>query len=178
VLIFLFGNQMAQRSKTKKTGRQRDLRLGFHLHDVSRLRRTLFDNKMKPLLGITRSQWIILDQLTRDGGNANGMLQTELAQILVVDKMAVGGLINRLEAGGFVVRKPDKEDKRARRILITAKGRAVSSRMVILGAQINSEILSGIRSDDIAATVRVLLQMKENLRGLLGRDGLDDDAEL
>ena len=33
----------------------RDLRLGFLIHDVSRLRRNAFDQLMKPL-GVTRSQ--------------------------------------------------------------------------------------------------------------------------
>ena len=36
-----------------------DSRLGFLMHDVSRLRRGVFDEFMKPV-GLTRSQWWIL----------------------------------------------------------------------------------------------------------------------
>lgn len=42
-------------------------RIGFLVHDVSRMRRTLFDQEMKPL-GITRSQWWVLAQLSRSLG--------------------------------------------------------------------------------------------------------------
>ena len=40
----------------------RDLRIGFLIHDVSRLRRNTFDQYMKPL-GVTRSQWWVIAHL-------------------------------------------------------------------------------------------------------------------
>ena len=54
-----------------------DFRIGFLVHDVSRMRRTLFDQAMKPL-GITRSQWWVLSELSRHG--RDGMLQTPMSQ--------------------------------------------------------------------------------------------------
>lgn len=65
-----------------------DVRIGFLVHDVSRMRRTLFDQAMKPL-GITRSQWWVLSQLSRH--TRTGMLQTDLARDLDVGKVTVGG---------------------------------------------------------------------------------------
>lgn len=41
-----------------------DQRLGFLMHDVSRLRRTAYDGYKKPL-NITRSQWWVLIYLAR-----------------------------------------------------------------------------------------------------------------
>ena len=95
-----------------------DFRIGFLIHDVSRMRRTLFDQAMKPL-GITRSQWWVLSQLSRHG--RTGLLQTELARDLDVGKVTVGGLIDRLETSGYVIRTPDAADRRAKRILITGR---------------------------------------------------------
>ena len=78
------------------------LRFGFLIHDVSRLRRVVVDRALKPL-GITRSQWWVLAFLSR----RDGMTQTALASDLDLTKVAVGGLLDRMEAAGFVERRAD-----------------------------------------------------------------------
>ena len=88
-------------SRQERTAGPSDFRIGFLVHDVSRLRKTLFDQEMEHL-DITRAQWWVLAQLSREG-REDGMLQIELARIVDVGKGAIGGLISRLEAGGFVV---------------------------------------------------------------------------
>lgn len=146
-----------------------EFRIGFHVHDVSRMRRTLFDLEMKPL-GITRSQWWALAQLSRSEGHdgEEGMLQTDLARILDVGKVTIGGLIDRLAAAGFVRRKPDKTDRRAKRIVITKRGHEVLDQMVIVGRRLNLQILEGISERDIKTAERVLSKMKGNIRDILG----------
>jgi DNA-binding MarR family transcriptional regulator len=57
------------------------LRIAFHIHDVSRMRRSAYDQIMKPL-GITRAQWWVLAHLSRH----DGMMQTQLAD--ATDKRA------------------------------------------------------------------------------------------
>ena len=52
-------------------------RLGFLMHDVSRLRRKVFDDVMKPV-GVTRSQWWVMAHLSRH----DGMSQSDLADVL------------------------------------------------------------------------------------------------
>ncbi len=99
-------------------------RFGYLVHDVSRTRRTLMDHYMKPL-GITRSQWSILSTLSR-GGN-DGMMQVDLARLLDVGKVSIGGLIDRLEATGHVERRSDAKDRRAKRIFITEQGTRCSA---------------------------------------------------
>ncbi len=138
-----------------------DFRIGFLVHDVSRMRRTLFDGAMRPL-GITRSQWWVLSQLSRH--TREGMLQTELARDLDVGKVTVGGLIDRLEAAGYVTRQPDASDRRAKRILITPLGREVLRDMVAVGQGLNRIILDGLSAEEIEVTERALSVMKENIR--------------
>ena len=148
-----------------------DFRIGFLVHDVSRMRRTLFDQAMKPL-GITRSQWWVLSQLSRY--TREGMLQTELARHLDVGKVTVGGLIDRLEAAGYVRRQPDAADRRAKRITITDEGRAVLRQMVAVGHGLNQVILAGLTPDQIEATEQALSLMKDNIRaGMTERDDAD-----
>src|SRR6201993_5559851 len=84
-----------------------ELRLGFLIHDVSRLRRSAFDRVLKPL-NVTRSQWWVLAYLSRE----DGVTQSQLAEELDLGKVAVGGLIDRLEKSGLVRRDPDPLDRR------------------------------------------------------------------
>ena len=157
----------------------KEFRIGFHVHDVSRMRRTLFDQEMKPF-GITRSQWWVLAQLSRSEGHdgGEGMLQTDLARILDVGKMTVGGIIDRLESRGFVTRKPDGHDRRAKRIIVTKQGRRVLDQMVIVGRRLNLSILKGIPERDIKTAERVLSAIKANIREVLGPGRHADGGDL
>ena len=126
------------------------------------MRRTLFDQAMKPL-GITRSQWWVLSQLSRHA--RSGMLQTELARDLDVGKVTVGGLIDRLELAGYGVRVPEKTDRRAKRIMITERGHGILREMVAVGHRLNTVILAGLSPEEVAAAERAMEVMKENIRG-------------
>lgn len=141
-----------------------EVRIGFLVHDVSRMRRTLFDQEMKPL-GITRSQWWVLSQLSRHG--RSGMLQSELARDLDVGKVTIGGLIDRLENAGCVTRVPEKTDRRAKRILITGRGHEILRDMVTVGHRLNAIILAGLSPAAIAGAEEALEMMKENIRGAM-----------
>lgn len=148
-----------------------EVRIGFLVHDVSRMRRTLFDQAMKPL-GITRSQWWVLSQLSRH--TRAGMLQTELARDLDVGKVTVGGLIDRLEAAGYVVRQPEPSDRRAKRIMITPRGHAVLEDMVVVGRRLNGIILAGLSPKAVAEAERALETMKENIRSAVADKDEDE----
>ena len=101
-----------------------ELRLGFLVHDVSRLRRRVVDRALKPL-GVTRSQWWVLAFLSR----SDGMSQVALADELDLGKVALGQLIDRLEKTGFVSRRADDEDRRVKRVFLTRRGQALIARI-------------------------------------------------
>ena len=147
------------------------VRIGFLVHDVSRMRRTLFDQAVKPL-GITRAQWWALANLSRQ--ETDGMIQTDLARLLDVGKVTVGGLIDRLEASGHVERRPDPVDRRIKRIFITDRGYAVIEQMRSVGRDLNSIVLKGVPPDEVRVAEEVLRRMKDNLREQL--DPLSGDT--
>jgi hypothetical protein len=49
-------------------------------------------------------------------------MQAELAKVMDVGQVTLGGLIDRLEASGLVKRTPDPIDRRAKRVQMTPKG--------------------------------------------------------
>ncbi|HWE00858.1 MAG TPA: MarR family winged helix-turn-helix transcriptional regulator [Tepidisphaeraceae bacterium] len=51
-----------------------------------------------------------------------GVIQQDLVKHLVVTKGNVGALVDRLEEGGLIERRPDPEDRRANRLFVTETG--------------------------------------------------------
>ncbi len=143
-----------------------ELRFGFLVHDVSRLRRSVVDRALKPL-GVTRSQWWVLAFLSR----ADGMSQVALAEELDLGKVALGGIIDRLEKTGFVSRRLDQEDRRVKRVFLTRKSQALISEIRSSVSMTEKVILDEISDTDLRATVRALRRMKENLLKMLAEAG-------
>jgi MarR family transcriptional regulator, transcriptional regulator for hemolysin len=148
-----------------------ELRLGFLVHDVSRLRRSVVDRVLKPL-GVTRSQWWVLAFLSR----ADGMSQVALAEELDLGKVALGGLIDRLEKTGLVARKLDKVDRRIKRVHLTKRSQSLIAEIRASVSLAEKDILERIDDADLRATVRALRGMKENLLSMLATTRAEDDA--
>lgn len=156
----------SRESRMEKALRAAGSRIGFLVHDVSRMRRTLYDQAVRPL-SLTRSQWWVLAQLSRHMG-ASGMPQTELARLLDVGKVTIGGLVDRLEERGFVQRRPDADDRRAKRVVVTAEGRRVLKRMIEVSETLNATIFDGFSQEEMRIAEAVLERMKANIRMALG----------
>jgi DNA-binding MarR family transcriptional regulator len=148
-----------------------NLRFGFLVHDVSRLRRIVVDRALKPL-GITRSQWWVLAFLSR----RDGMTQTALAADLDLTKVAIGGLIDRMETAGFVVRRADEADARARRVYLTRAGMKMVGTIREHVDQVETEILVGISEADLNQAATALRTMKATLLAMIGNDGSEPDS--
>ncbi|WGT28013.1 MULTISPECIES: MarR family winged helix-turn-helix transcriptional regulator [Pseudomonas fluorescens group] len=146
-----------------------DQRLGFLMHDVSRLRRIVFDNFMKPL-GVTRSQWWVLAYLSRH----DGMIQSDLANMLELGKAALGGLIDRLEETEVIQRRPDASDRRVKRIYLTSKGNQTVKEMRELSHGMSEQILEGLNHDQRLALADMLTLVKQNLLAIKRESGIDD----
>lgn len=145
---------------------------GYLVHDVSRVRRTVMDLIMRPY-GITRSQWSVLSTLSR-GGN-NGMTQVDLARLMEVGKVTVGGLVDRLEASGQVERRPDPTDRRAKRVYITEQGYEVIRLMIEVAAEINNRVLSESTPEEVEICERVLGRVKKQLKHILDEQTQNGD---
>jgi DNA-binding MarR family transcriptional regulator len=160
--------------REKDTGVTRDLntslRFGFLIHDVSRLRRIVVDRALKPL-GITRSQWWVLAFLSR----RDGMTQTALAADLDLTKVAIGGLLDRMEAAGFVERRADQSDGRARRVYLTRAGAKMVATIRDSVETVELEILERIPEEELAQAADTLRTLKDTLLEMVG--GEAEEAE-
>ena len=135
--------------------------LGFLMHDVSRLRRSVFDEFMKPM-AMTRSQWWILAHLSRH----DGMIQSDLANVLDIGKAALGGLIDRLEASKFIERRPDESDRRVKRIYLTTTGAQMITEIKVRSHEMSERILAGLDEAARHKLVDMLSVVKRNLQAV------------
>jgi MarR family transcriptional regulator, transcriptional regulator for hemolysin len=134
------------------------IRLSFLIHDVSRMRRTAFDQLMKPL-GVTRTQWWVLAHLSRN----DGMMQTQLADALDVGKASLGTFLERLEASGLIERRDDPIDKRAKRVYMARAGHQLLKQMMQEEIVFNERILRDLSQHDRESMIRTLTCIKRAL---------------
>ncbi len=157
---------------------QRDLntglRFGFLIHDVSRLRRVAVDRALRPL-GITRAQWWVLAFLSR----RDGMTQTALASELDLTKVAVGSLLDRMETAGFVERRTDQHDGRARRVFLTRAGAKMVGAIRESVEAVELDLLGRVPDEALAQATETLRVLKETLLEILGGEAeVDEPTDL
>lgn len=143
-----------------------DTRLGFLIHDVSRLRRNAFDEVMKPE-GLTRSQWWILANISRN----DGMIQSELAGVLDLGKAALGQLLDRLEASAFIERRPNPEDRRVKHVYLTKAGARMIGDMRSKSDEMSERFLQGLSVRRRQELANSLLLIKNNLLQIKSESG-------
>ena len=66
--------------------------------------------------------------------------------------LVIGGLLDRLEASGYLVRRPDYSDRRVNRVFITEAGYDILRAMSKVGDRLNEMITAGIDPTDLRST--------------------------
>jgi DNA-binding MarR family transcriptional regulator len=135
-----------------------DSDLFFLLHDVARLIRVAADKRAR-VDGMTRAQWALLIAVFRNPG----VSQKEVADLLEVEPISVGRLVDRLERNGLIERRPDPADRRIWRLNLTAAAGPVLKRIGVQRAELAEMIGAGVPEAMRAAMLDGLNRMKTNL---------------
>jgi MarR family transcriptional regulator for hemolysin len=140
------------------TRHELDSSFGFLLHDIARLMRKRFDQRARSL-NLTRAQWQVLAHLARH----EGINQAGLAEIIEIEPITLGRLIDRMAESGWVERRPHPSDRRVRQLYLTAQAEPVFSRMRALGDETREEALAGLSQDDRDRLTATLIDIRSNL---------------
>jgi MarR family transcriptional regulator for hemolysin len=132
--------------------------LGFLLHDVARLLRKRFEQNARGS-GLTRSQWQVLAYLSRN----DGINQSGLAELLDVEPITLGRIVDKLEALRLVERHPHPSDRRIHLLRLTAAARPKLAQLQGLGDITRGEALAGVSEADLARLLKTLQTLKANL---------------
>jgi DNA-binding MarR family transcriptional regulator len=136
---------------------------GFLLYDSARLLRRDFDRRARTI-GLTRAQWSVLAHLSRN----EGINQAGLAEILDIEPITLGRLVDKLEDAGWVERRPHATDRRVYTLYLTAKAWPVIERIRALAAATRSVALAGISDVEQEQVVTILARIRANLAGERG----------
>jgi DNA-binding MarR family transcriptional regulator len=123
----------------RKTITECDRNLGFLICDVARLVRRSFNSRARDT-GLTQAQWQAMFVISRNPG----INQVSLADLLEIHPITLTQQIDRMQAAGWVERRPDPRDRRATCLFLTPKGRPVLERLREFGAGILSIGLADI----------------------------------
>jgi MarR family transcriptional regulator, transcriptional regulator for hemolysin len=135
-----------------------DQALGFVIHDVARMLRWEFDRRAQTI-GLTRSQWFVLAFLLRE----DGVQQQRLAELMELTPITMTGLLDRLERDGWVERRPDPDDRRAKRIYLTKKVLPVLKKIRALGKEVRESAVAGLTETEQQNLIALLLKVRTNL---------------
>jgi DNA-binding MarR family transcriptional regulator len=144
-------------------GPEADDHIGYMISDVARLLRTVFDRRVRAM-GLTRAQWLVLTRLYRRPGAS----QTELADMLEIDRASAGRMVDRMEKNGWLERRPDGDDRRINRLHLTREARRVHAALWAIAEATVNDALSGLSRAERAQYATLTAKVKGRLQSLAG----------
>lgn len=152
---------------------QNNRELAFVINDVARLLRTFADHEAGRF-GMTRAKWAVLARLDR----FEGLKQTELAEMLDLQPITLTRLLDGLADNGLIERRPDPDDRRAKRLFLTPAARPLLEHLTALGEDLMATALAGLEPSELDALLGRLVIVKENLRKAIHKRNADKETDL
>jgi DNA-binding MarR family transcriptional regulator len=146
---------------------------GFLVNDVARLFGRRFDHNGRRL-GLTRAQCRTLGYIARN----EGINQAGLADLLEIRPMTLVRQIDRMEEAGWIERRADPADRRARRLFMTAKARPILGRILDVANETRDEALARLKPGEAGQLIDLLKRVHATLSERVPhpRDDLDASA--
>ena len=137
-----------------------DRSLGFLLHDIARMLRKRFDQRVRHL-GMTRAQWQLLSHLARH----EGINQSGLADILEIEPITLARLVDRMVEAGWVERRAHPSDRRQRCLYLTARARPRFADLRKAAAEIFDDVLADFSVAERDDLLDMLVRVRRALSG-------------
>lgn len=125
---------------------------GALLAQTARQWRRAADLRLQPF-DLTEATWLPLVRIARASAP---MRQKELAASLSLDGSSVVRLLDNLETAGLIRRQEEANDRRAKAIVLTDRGREVADQVEAVAGRIREDALAGLSDADIETAFRVL----------------------
>jgi DNA-binding MarR family transcriptional regulator len=134
---------------------------GFLLKDLGRLYTRRFEERAQALQ-LTLPQCKTLGFLSRN----EGISQVRLAELAEIDPMSMVRILDYMEAEGWVERRADPNDRRARCLFTKDKARAILDEIWRLAAQTRAEFLADLSSDERLRLIDMLERIHTTARAI------------
>ena len=144
-------------------------RIGFVVNEVGRLYGRRFDQLSREELGLSRAQCRLIGQVAySETGHAP--TQAELASNLDLTPMAVATMVDRMEAAGWISRRPSDTDRRANAIELLPRAEAALDKAIAVSDRVQDAALAGFSAAERKQLVAMLQRVRANLQGELPAD--------
>jgi DNA-binding MarR family transcriptional regulator len=91
-------------------------------------------------IGLTPALFAVLNYLRA----REGAIQQQIGSAMGIDPSTMVSLVDQLERAGLAKRRPQPQDRRAREVLITPKGRRTLKRARELAEEVEDDVLQGL----------------------------------
>ncbi len=146
-------------------------KLGFTLSDVARLLRKRADQKVARF-GVTRAKWAVLARLER----SEGLKQSDLAEMLDLQPITLTRLLDGLCQNGLIERRADSDDRRVKRLYLTAAAGPLLKRLRKAGDELLLQAFDGLDQKQVERLLAELEVIKENLRSAAPCKEIQEEA--
>ncbi len=107
--------------------------------------------------GLTPIQHLILEALWRE----DGLSASDIGKKLVLDGATLSGVLDRMAAGGWVLKESDAADKRVLRIFLTPKSRELQPRLSEARDRTNEDLLKPFTLEEKVLLKRLLRDLQD-----------------
>lgn len=145
--------------------------IGYTMTDVARLLRTVFERRVRSL-GLTRAQWVVITRVHRHPG----LSQTEIADLLEIEKATAGRLIDRMELKGWLERRADPHDRRINRLHLTEESERLHALIWPIAEATVGDALRDLSTSEQRTIAKLMRRVKKQLLELAENDPAVDDV--
>lgn len=137
--------------------------LSFVLIDVARMLRSAFERRIATAgLGLTPGEARTLVRIA----TLEGSRQLDIAQRMGIEPMTLSTYLDRLQSLGFIERRPDPSDRRAKLIYTTPAAIPLIGNIRDEQIELMQHVTSGIGEQDLEAMREKLKRLRANLCAL------------
>lgn len=137
----------------------------YHLGLLTRRWRQVLDAEFQTT-GLTDAAWRPLLHLQILG---DGILQKELAASIGIEGPSLVRLLDTLITKGLVQRSEDEQDRRAKRLCLTADGRLLVARIHDTVTALEHELLSSFNDNEIDQLAQLIQRLEPAVQAIRGR---------
>ena len=113
--------------------------------------------------GLTDVQFNVLSLLRHQSGEIGGLTQVELSKMMLVNRANITTLIDRMEKGGLVERKPVPDDRRYNIVRLTPHGQEMYAQVSGIYKRKIGEIMHVLDSSELESLKTILEKLRRNL---------------
>mgnify|MGYP000072761395 FL=1 len=151
-----------------------DQEFGWLHRDVFRLFQKAWDKHLRASgTGITVPQSRVFAELRQ----RDGLTQTELADLVMMEKAPLGRLLDRMEELSLVERRPDPSDRRVRRVYLTGRIDEFYDELWGAAFAMFGTALEGFTAAEYQTFLGLLRRIKANLEAAEAETGEADTRQ-